>query len=66
MVCFSDFYSLLEGISEIDHVENVSMTLEGDGQTMTFTSEMPAEVSIPPYALIYSGKHELTPKLLTE
>jgi len=66
MVCFSEFYSLLEGISEIDHVENVSMILEGDGQTMTFTSESSAEVSIPPYALIYSGKHELTPKLLTE
>jgi hypothetical protein len=66
MVCFSDFYSLLEGISEIDHLENVSMILEGDGQTMTFTSETSAEVSIPPYALIYSGEHELTPKLLTE
>ncbi|MBM3237387.1 putative baseplate assembly protein [Candidatus Poribacteria bacterium] len=65
MVCFSDLYALLEEIEEIDHVENVSMTLEGDGQKMTFTSENPVEISIPSYALIYSGEHELTPKLLT-
>jgi len=65
MVCFSDLYALLEDIEEIDHVENVSMTLEGDEQKMTFTSENVVEISIPPYALIYSGEHALTPKLLT-
>jgi hypothetical protein len=66
MVCFSDLYALMEGIAEIDHVENVSVTLESDDFVMTATSQQSLDIPVVPYALIYSGDHDLTARLLTE
>jgi len=63
MLCLSNLYHLLEGIAEIDHVDNLSMILESDEQEQN-SDIVTSEISIPSYALIYSGEHELTPKPL--
>jgi hypothetical protein len=69
--CLSDFYALLEDITGVDHVENLSMTLQsvtptgvpvGDPQEVT--EDQPLDIHAPDYTLIYSGNHTLTVKAL--
>ncbi|MCK4396312.1 putative baseplate assembly protein [candidate division WOR-3 bacterium] len=54
LVCLSDIYALLEGIAEIDHVENVtvSMMRAEEGERTIVTPE-----AWIPNALICSGEH---------
>lgn len=69
--CLSDFYTLLETIEGVDHVENLSMTLQAVTPTgvpidepKQVTEDRPLDVRMPEYALIYSGDHIFTVKPL--
>jgi hypothetical protein len=96
MVCTSDIFFLLENIVEIDHVDNLSIKVEIDEDTLlqstresilhtssfssssysssSFSATSSSSISIdktagvfpdpplPPYSLIYSGKHTVTLK----
>ena len=50
MPCTSDIIALLEEIPGVDHVENVSITVKGDGLVVS---------DLPPYVLVSSGEHEI-------
>jgi Baseplate J-like protein len=67
--CLSDFYRLLEEIEGVDHVENLSLTLqpttllgEFTGTSLTVSEDHPVDVTAPPFALVYSGEHKITVK----
>lgn len=67
--CFSDFYGLLEAIEGVDHVGQLSMTLQvvdpvgvPMGAPQKFTEQRPLPASMPEYALIFSGDHKITVK----
>lgn len=69
--CLSDVYALLEGIEGMDHVENLSMTLQSVtptgvpvGEPQSVTEDQPLDIRAPEYTLIYSGNHSLTVKTL--
>jgi predicted phage baseplate assembly protein len=53
LICLSDVYALLEGIAEIDHVENVVASMFGAEQEVRIAA---------PDALICSGEHQVTLK----
>ncbi|MEA3281834.1 MAG: putative baseplate assembly protein [Euryarchaeota archaeon] len=53
LICLSDIYALLEGIAEIDHVENVVASM--------FEAEHEARIAAPD-ALLCSGEHQVTLK----
>ena len=53
LTCLSDIYALLEGIAEIDHVENVV--------TSMFEAEPGGRIAAPD-ALVCSGEHQVTIK----
>jgi len=58
LTCLSDIYALLEGIAEIDHVENIVASM--------FEAEQKERIATPdamiPDALICSGEHQVTLK----
>lgn len=67
--CLSDFYRLLEEIDGVDHVENLSLTLQATtllgeftGTPLTVSEDRPVDVIAPPFALVYSGEHKITVK----
>lgn len=67
--CLSDFYRLLEEIDGVDHVENLSLSLQpttllGDftGTPVVVTEDRPVDVTAPAFALVYSGEHKITVK----
>jgi hypothetical protein len=67
--CLSDFYRLLEEIEGVDHVENLSLTLQATtllgeftGAAVLVSEERPVDVTAPPFALVYSGEHKITVK----
>jgi len=67
--CLSDFYRLLEEIAGVDHVNNLSVTLQpttllGDftGTPVVVTEDRPVDVTAPPFALVYSGEHQINVK----
>lgn len=69
--CLSDFYALLEGLAGVDHVENLSMTLQAvtqsgayNGAARVVTEEHPLDIAVPDYALVYSGEHKFTVRVL--
>lgn len=69
--CLSDFYSLLEAVEGVDHIENLTMTLQGvtpggnlSGDPTVVTEEKPLAAEVPPYTLVFSGEHKFTLKPL--
>jgi len=67
--CLSDFYRLLEEIEGVDHVDNLSLTLQATtllgeftGAPIVVSEERPVDVTAPPFALVYSGEHKITVK----
>lgn len=65
--CFSDFYALLEKIGDVDHVVSLSVTLDifgpGNGEAVArylLTPDNPEDFSMPPYAVVCSGKHKIS------
>lgn len=69
--CLSDFYSLLEAVGGMDHIENLSMTLSpvtpggvAVGEPRVVTEERPLDVVVPAYTLVYSGEHKFDVKVL--
>lgn len=61
--CFSDLYALLEAVEGVDHVQKLSMALsDNEGVNIEVTSDQTADVKLPPYALIYSGRHQVVVK----
>lgn len=59
--CISDFYTLLEKIDGVDYIENLNIMnikLNDENNDLIF-SESNEDVKIPPYSVIYSGKHEV-------
>lgn len=67
--CLSDFYARLETIEGLDHVQSLSMTLqaitptgERVGEPANVTEDQPLIISMPEYALVYSGEHNITVK----
>jgi hypothetical protein len=67
--CLSDFYRLLEEIEGVDHVDNLSLTLQATtllgeftGSPVTVSEDRPVDVTAPPFALVYSGEHKMTVK----
>ncbi len=65
-VCVSDIYSVLEQITEVDHVNKVVINIYDDsddtGSSMRISDES-SVAKLPVYALPYSGEHEITVKL---
>jgi hypothetical protein len=68
--CLSDFYALLEGLEGVDHVENLTMTLQAvkqsgqyNGAARVVTEDRPLDIDVPDYALVYSGEHQFTVKV---
>ena len=66
MPCISDFYALLEKIDGVDYVKSLSVDLRTYGpddkiiSEILITPERPVDIEIPPYAVVYSGEHEIT------
>lgn len=58
--CFSDFYALLEKIDGVDYVENVEINLKIDENDEIISSGTSEDIKIPPYAVIYSGNHQIS------
>ncbi len=67
----SDFYALLEGIEQVDHVESLTMKIKAANSTqqiqVTANNPLSDTGNIPdlPYALVYSGNHKVTVKAVT-
>jgi uncharacterized phage protein gp47/JayE len=62
LVCLSDIMALLEAVPNVDHVDNVTMQLR-DVKTniaRTITDEVLLAATLPPYAMIFSGEHNVT------
>jgi hypothetical protein len=60
-VCLSDIIARLETLPNIDHVDNVTMQLR-DGKTNAtriITDEALFSATLPPYAMIFSGEHNV-------
>ncbi len=61
--CLSDFFALLENITDVDHVSQLEVKVKaGEKQTLSELSispDEPGEIEMPPYTLIYSGEHEI-------
>jgi hypothetical protein len=69
--CLSDFYSLLEAIEGMDHIENLRMTLRAVtpsgvqvDEPRVVTEERQLDVEVPVYTLVYSGEHKFDVKAL--
>jgi len=67
--CLSDFYALLEAVEGVDHVDNLSLTLqaktllgESTGNPVQVSEDRPLDVGTPPFTLVYSGEHKITVK----
>ena len=67
--CLSDFYTLLEDIDGVDHVDNLMMTLRAVtptgvtiGEPQQVTEEQPLMVTMPEHTLIYGEAHTITVK----
>jgi hypothetical protein len=67
--CLSDFYTLLEDIDGVDHVDTLLMTLRAVTQTgvtlgepQQVTEEQPLAVTMPEHTLIYGETHTITVK----
>lgn len=57
--CISDIYSILEKIEDLDHVNNVTISLHDSSKVMKI-DDASAMVKLPEYALPCSGEHEVT------
>lgn len=57
--CISDFYALFEKVDGVDHVDNISVKLKASNNESIISLNRKNEIKIPPYALIYSGEHEI-------
>jgi predicted phage baseplate assembly protein len=71
--CLSDFYSLLEAVAGMDHIENLRMILRavtpsgaeaGEQGPRVVTEDRPLDVEVPIYTLVYSGEHKFDVKAL--
>jgi predicted phage baseplate assembly protein len=62
LVCLSDIMALLEALPDVDHVDNVSMQLRDvkTNRARTITDEVLFSATLPPYAMIFSGEHNVT------
>jgi len=57
MPCASDILTILQELHEVDHVENLSITVKEEKSGTTFTVNK--DVSLPAYTLICSGAHQI-------
>jgi hypothetical protein len=69
--CLSDFYGLLEAVPGMDHIENLKMTLSPvtpggakAAEPRVVSEDLPLDVSVPVYTLVYSGEHKFDVKAL--
>jgi hypothetical protein len=71
--CFSDFYALLEKVSGVDYVEELSITLTitltvtgeenvTEATTVILNPNTPTEFIMPSYALVCNGNHNIKAK----
>jgi hypothetical protein len=62
LVCLSDIMALLEAVPNVDHVDNVTMQLRDvkTNRARTITDEVLLSATLPPYAMIFSGEHNVT------
>jgi|GEM_PF-823222 hypothetical protein len=59
----SDFFTLLESIQGIDHVESLSLIIrDEDGKETKVDSAHPLNLPFSPINLVFSGKHNITVK----
>jgi hypothetical protein len=57
--CVSDIYPILEQIQDVDHVNNVTITLHDSSRTMVI-EDTSAKVRLPEYALPCSGENKIS------
>lgn len=64
LVCLSDIIAMIEALPNVDHVDNVTMQLRDmvTKTTRTITGDVLLSATLPPYAMIFSGEHNITPK----
>jgi hypothetical protein len=64
LVCLSDIIAMLEAVPNVDHVDNVTMQLRDTvtQTTRTITDDVLLSATLPPYALIFSGEHNVVVK----
>ncbi|MFA5384538.1 MAG: putative baseplate assembly protein [Eubacteriales bacterium] len=59
----SDFFTLLEGIQGVDHVESLSLIIRDENEKETkVDSTHPLNLPFSPVNLVFSGKHNITVK----
>lgn len=60
--CLSDFYVLLGSIPGLDSIKFLSMTVRdtNTGLSLQVTPEQHLDINMPAYALVCSGKHQVT------
>jgi Baseplate J-like protein len=65
--CLSDFYALLQAVKGVDHIDNLSLTLqaktllgESTGNPILVSEDRPLDAGAPPFTLVYSGEHKIT------
>ena len=57
--CISDIYPILEKIEDVDHVNNVTISLHNDSKIMKI-DDASAMIKLPEYALPCNGEHRIT------
>jgi len=65
LICHSDIVAMLEALPNVDHVDEVSMQLRQrlDGTNdliRNVTGDELLSATLPPYAMIFSGEHDIT------
>lgn len=59
----SDFFTLLEGVKGVDHVESLSLIIQDEnGKETRADSTHPLDLPFSPVNLVFSGKHNITVK----
>lgn len=64
LVCLSDIIAMLESLPNVDHVDNLAMQLRDTltNTTRTITGDVLLSAALPPYAMIFSGQHDIKVK----
>lgn len=64
LVCLSDIIAMIEALPNVDHVDNVTMQLHDTvtKTTRTITDDVLLSATLPSYAMIFSGEHNVMPK----
>ena len=57
--CFSDFFTVINSVEEIENIENLHIFLKVKNNTFSITSDETSQIKAPPHLLIVPGEIEI-------